>query len=120
MYYILENKQIFSPVKLVKKDSTTGKTVPVQGAQFELLDEDKKPMTMKQHYPAHMEYNIFSTDGSGSFILPEKLPAGVYYFREILPPGGYRLSENPVEFRITEGHNWDEPLEVEFENEPVK
>ena len=120
LYYILENKQIFSPVKLVKKDSTTGKTVPVQGAQFELLDEDKKPMTMKQHYPAHMEYNIFSTDGSGSFILPEKLPAGVYYFREILPPGGYRLSENPVEFRITEGHNWDEPLEVEFENEPVK
>ena len=41
LYYILENKKIFSPVKLVKKDSETEKIIPVAGAVFRLLDKDK-------------------------------------------------------------------------------
>ncbi|MCQ4638718.1 hypothetical protein NE619_18500, partial [Anaerovorax odorimutans] len=36
LYYILENKKIFSPVKLVKKDSETEKIIPVAGAVFRL------------------------------------------------------------------------------------
>lgn len=118
LYYILENKQIFSPVKLVKTDSTTGKTVPAAGAQFELLDEHKNPVTMTVHYPSGTDYDVFSTDDSGSFILPEKLPAGTYYFREIAAPEGYMINEELLEFQILEGHNWDEPLTVEFPDEP--
>lgn len=120
LYYILENKQIFSPVRLVKTDGTTGKTIPVSGAQFELLDKNKNPLTMTAHYPSQTEQSVFSTDESGCFILPEKLPAGTYYFREILPPQGYMLSGELLRFEIREGHDWDEPFEVMFENEPVK
>ena len=34
LYYILEDKTIVSPVCLVKTDSTTGKTIPVTGAEI--------------------------------------------------------------------------------------
>ena len=76
LYYILENKKIFSPVKLVKKDSETEKIIPVAGAVFRLLDKDKKPITMTTHYPNESVYDLFKTDENGSFVLPEKLPAG--------------------------------------------
>ena len=42
LYYILEDKTIVSPVRLVKTDSTTGMTIPVSGVEFELLDVNKE------------------------------------------------------------------------------
>lgn len=120
LHYILENKQILSPVKLVKTDASTGETIPLAGARFQLLDSDMEPVEMKIHYPKETVHSIFSTDESGSFVLPEKLPAGVYYFREVQAPQGYLLSEELLKFEIIEGHDWEEPFAVEFENEPAK
>lgn len=40
LYYILENKKIFSG-KAREKDSETEKIIPVAGAVFRLLDKDK-------------------------------------------------------------------------------
>ena len=90
------------------------------GAEFELLDEEKNPLTMTVHYPSETVCRTFVTDESGGFILPEKLPAGTYYFRETAAPGGYLLNENLLEFRITEGHDWEEPFVAEFEDEPAR
>ena len=98
LYYILENKQVFSPVRLIKKDSTTGNIIPVAGAEFELLDERKNPLSMTVHYPSETVCETFVTDESGGFILPEKLPAGTYYFRETAAPEGYLLNEDLLEF----------------------
>lgn len=120
LYYILENKQVFSPVRLIKKDSTTGNIIPVAGAEFELLDERKNPLSMTVHYPSETVCETFVTDESGGFVLPEKLPAGTYYFRETAAPEGYLLNEDLLEFRITEGHDWEEPLVTEFEDEPAR
>lgn len=119
-YYILENKKIFAPVKLVKKDLETGKIIPLAGARFELLDANKQPIKMKIYYPTMQECLLFQTDESGSFILPEKLPVGSYYFRELVAPEGYAINQQLIPFTISEEHHWEEPFVVEAEDIPLK
>ena len=120
LYYILENKMIFSPVRLVKKDSSTGEVIPVAGVLFRLLNEDKEEITMRSHYPEETVYSVFETDESGSFVLPEKLPAGRYYFQEIRAPQGYVLNKEPIGFTVEKEHDWNDPFTVECENEPAR
>lgn len=50
-YYIIEDKNIVSPLTIVKKDSTTGNVIPVANTEFRLLNEDKEPVTMTTYYP---------------------------------------------------------------------
>lgn len=118
LYYILENKKILSPIRLVKTDSTTGRTIPLAGAEFQLLDANKCPLTMTTWYPDKIVHDSFQTDENGAFILPEKLPAGVYYFRETNAPDGYLLGED-LKFKITEGRNWAEPMTVKYQDAPA-
>lgn len=120
LYYVLENKAVMSPVRLIKKDAVTGKIIPVAGAQFQLLDAEKKPVEMKAYYPSAEKSDVYETDENGSFVLPEKLPAGTYYFREVTAPYGYLLEEELLEFTITEGHDWENPFTVEFEDLPAR
>ena len=61
LYYILEDKRVFSPVRLVKKDAETGEVIPIAGAEFQLLDQDKNPVTMTVHYPQETVYSAFKT-----------------------------------------------------------
>lgn len=120
LYYILENKHIFSPVKLVKKDAETGKIIPIRGASFRLLDKEKNPITMTVYYPSESVYDMFETDENGSFVLPEKLPAGDYYFQEVKAPKGYLKKDGLIPFTISEDHDWDKPFITECENNPAK
>lgn len=119
LYYILEDKRIFSPVRLVKKDIETDEVIPIAESEFQLLDENKNPVTMTIHYPQETVYNTFQTDESGSFILPDRLPAGIYYFQEKQAPKGYVLSKEPLRFEITEDHEWGDPFVVEFADKPA-
>lgn len=120
LYYILEDKRVFSPVRLVKKDAETGEVIPIAGAEFQLLDQDKNPVTMTVHYPQEAVYSTFQTDESGSFVLPDRLPAGIYYFQEKQAPEGYILSKEPVRFEITEDHEWGDPFVAEIADKPAK
>ena len=119
LHYILEDKLIVAPVQLVKADSTTGKTIPLANAEFQLLDSDKKPITMTTYYPKEKVHETFSTDKSGTFSLPEKLPAGIYYFREIKAPSGYLLNGKDIKFEITKAYDWDTPVSVTCEDTPA-
>lgn len=119
LHYILEDKLIVAPVQLVKKDKTTGKTIPLANAEFQLLDSDKKPITMTTYYPKEKVHETFSTDKSGTFSLPEKLPAGIYYFREIKAPSGYLLNHKDIKFEITKAYDWDTPVSVTCEDTPA-
>ncbi len=119
LYYILENTSLTSPVRLVKTDSITGETIPAAGVRFRLLDEKKKELTMTTYYPKKEVHEIFETDEDGSFILPEKLPAGRYFFREVEAPEGYVLSGENIAFTIDANYEWDVPLTVTFPDRPV-
>ena len=118
-YYILEDKLVRAPIMLVKTDADTGKTIPAAGIQFQLLDSEKEPVTMTTYYPKEETVSVFTTDESGSFILPEKLPAGVYYFREVKAPEGYLLSSEDIRFEVSESYDWDEPIIVTAKNAPA-
>lgn len=120
LYYILEDKNILSPLSLVKTDSETGQTIPLANAEFQLLDENKNVITMTTHYPNTEVHETFKTDASGTFTLPDKLKVGTYYFREVNAPEGYLLNDQDVKFEITEAHNWDDPFEVTFSDSPGK
>ena len=116
LFYILEDELILSPVKLVKTDSTTGKTVPLADAEFQLLDENKEPLSLTALGETQ---NTFKTDSTGTFTLPVLLPAGTYYFRELQAPEGYLLSDQDIQFVITDGYDWDsDPIVVAYENTP--
>lgn len=120
LYYILEDKIIIAPVRLVKVDAETGKVLPFANTEFELLDANKNPIELTTHYPNEVVHKTFKTDESGTFTLPEKLPYGVYYFRELNVPEGYVLATEDLKFEITETHDWENPMVVTFGNMPAK
>lgn len=117
--YILEDKTVVSPVQLVKTDSITGMAIPVSGAEFALLDANKKTITMTTYYPEKKVYETFETNENGAFLLPERLPAGEYYFRELRAPEGYLLCKEDIKFTITESYEWDSPLVITFPDAPA-
>jgi uncharacterized surface anchored protein len=120
LYYILEDKNILSPLSLVKTDSETGQTIPLANAEFQILDADHNVITMTTHYPNMEVHDTFKTDASGTFTLPDKLKIGTYYIREVNAPEGYLLDQNEMEIQITEEHDWASPFEIVFSDAPAK
>lgn len=117
--YIVENREIKAAVSVVKKDAASGETIPMAGTKFKLLDQDKNPITMQINYPSRQELEIFETDAYGAFTFPERLGVGTYYLEEVLSPEGY-LKGELLEFQITDGYDWDEPLVLTYMNEAAK
>lgn len=113
-----EDKLIVSPVAVVKKDKTTGNIIPVANTEFRLLDENKKPVTMTTHYPETNVYETFKTNEKGQFTFPEKLKYGTYYLEEVQAPEGY-VKGGLLEFKVTDGATWENPLVIEYDDEPV-
>lgn len=113
-----EDKLIVSPVAVVKKDKTTGNIIPVANTEFRLLDENKKPVTMTTHYPETIVYETFKTNEKGQFTFPEKLKYGTYYLEEVQAPKSY-LKGELLEFKVTDGATWENPLVIEYYDEPV-
>lgn len=104
--YQVENEHILTKVKLVKKDAVSGKIIPAAKAVFQLLDQEKQVIPLKE---------TIETDENGSFTLSQRLKNGIYYFREITAPYGYLKGED-VKFEIAakeseEDKEKDEPEE---------
>lgn len=108
-----EDKLIVSPVSVVKKDKSSGMTIPVKDTEFRILDADKNPITMTTHYPHKEVHETFKTDENGQFTLPEKLKYGTYYLEEVKAPEGY-LKGELLEFKVTKGATWENPLIIEY------
>lgn len=120
-YYIVRNDTVDAPISVQKVDAETGKIIPIAGAKFQVLDEDKNVITMTvSHYPTLIEQDTWETDANGGFMLPETLEYGVYYLREVKAPEGYLLNGEDIKFVVDKEHQWDDPLTVVCEDRPVK
>lgn len=113
-----EDKLIVSPVTVVKKDRRSGNIIPLAGAEFRLLDADRQPVAMTAHYPEIQVCETFKTNEKGQFTFPEKLKYGTYYLEEVQAPRGY-LKGELLEFKVAEGASWENPLVIEFFDEPA-
>ncbi len=120
LYYILRNDTVDAPIQVVKIDETTGNVIPVAGTRFQVLDKEKKPISMTvSHYPSLVEIDTFETDASGSFMLPEKLEYGTYYLHEVQAPEGYLLGGEYIEFVVNREYQWDDPLVIKYADAPA-
>ena len=105
--YLINNREFESYIKVVKKDAETGKTIPLEGAGFQIYDESGNLVTMKYTYPEVTTIDTFYTGAEGYLITPEVLSYGSYTLVEVQAPYGYVLDSTPVSFKVT-GDNSDE------------
>jgi len=99
--YLINNAEFESYVKVVKVDSETGKTIPYEGAGFEIYDSNGQKISMTFAYPTPTTIDTFYTNSEGYLITPEVLPYGEYSLVEVQAPVGYVLDSTPVSFSIT-------------------
>lgn len=123
--YLINNANFESYVKVIKKDSETGKTIPYVGAGFQIYDPDGKLVTMTYTYPTPTTIDTFYTDANGSLITPERLPYGKgYTLVEVQAPYGYVIDRSPVSFDITADTAKEDGgitvVIIEVENKPIR
>ena len=107
--YLINNANFYSYVKVVKIDSTTGKTILCSGIGFHIYDPSGNKVEMTFTYPTVTTIDTFYTDGDGMLITPEKLEYGKgYSLVEVSAPYGYVLNSDPVYFDITEDNSNEE------------
>ena len=99
--YLINNAKFESYIKIVKVDSETGKTIPYEGAGFEIYNADGEKMTMMYSYPSPTAIDVFYTNSEGYLITPEVLPYGEYSLVEVQAPYGYVLDKTPVSFSVS-------------------
>ena len=107
--YLINNANFYSYAKVVKIDSTTGKTIPCSGIGFNIYDPSGNKVEMTFTYPTVTTIDTFYTDSDGMLITPEKLEYGKgYSLVEVSAPYGYVLNSDPVYFDITEDNSTEE------------
>ena len=124
-HYLINNANIESYLKIIKKDTETGKTIPYAGAGFQIYDPDGKLVTMTYTYPTPTTINTFYTDANGSLVTPERLPYGKgYTLVEVQAPYGYVIDRNSVSFDITPDTATEDGgitvVVIEVENKPIR
>ena len=101
--YIINDKIFESYLRVTKVDSETGKTIPYEGAGFQIYDSDHTLITMSVKYPSNITIDTFYTNSEGYLITPEILVYGKgYQLVEVQAPYGYVLDSTPITFDITE------------------
>ena len=99
--YLINNAKFESYIKIVKVDSETGKTIPYEGAGFEIYDSNGQKISMTFSYPTPTTIDTFYTNSEGYLITPEVLPYGEYSLIEVQAPYGYALDKTPVAFSVS-------------------
>ena len=87
-------------LRIVKKDKTTGETVPLAGAEFKIWDiKNSKWLVMNDMYN---DISTFVTNSEGYLFTPKQLYPGDYIVYESKAPEGYYYQD---EWRIPDDSN---------------
>lgn len=116
--FIINNAPITALIDVVKKDATTGKTIPAAGIGFKIKDMATGEFIRQTfNYPTPTELEVFYTDENGTLRLPEALAYGDYQLIEVTVGGaeGYVLDSTPVPFTVD---GTKKVVTVEKHNEP--
>ena len=140
-YLVVNNEQLQTYIKLIKKDLKTGKTVTLSSSTFEIkATEDIVDITTGEIlYPkgqvitqkiGNTFCSSFTTnadnivvpensynsgnDDRGSVTTPLLLPAGSYEITEIKVPEGFLQLEQPINFQIEDIKNLDKNQNGDF------
>ena len=108
--YLINNAEFESYIKVVKVDSETGKTIPYEGAGFEIYNAGGEKIAMTYSYPTPTAIDVFYTNSEGYLITPEVLPYGEYSLVEVQAPYGYALDKTPVAFSVSSENAEEENL----------
>lgn len=100
-----------SAVYVMLVDGETKRTIPEAGVMFDLHAETGKLQILNTYYPEKITYRDFATTEKGTFYLPEKIPQGLYYFRNFTEATGYDLAKD-THFDVDKLYDWPEPLVV--------
>ena len=98
--YILNDAPFKSYIHITKIDAESGKTIPYEGAGFQIFDADNNLV--------NMGVDTFYTNSEGFLITPEMLPYGEYTLVEMQAPFGYILDKTPVSFSVTAANSEEE------------
>lgn len=117
--YIVEDKEIYAALQVVKVDKSTGNVIAASGATFKIVDADGKDVEFTSYSPSKVTFTEFTTDENGQFTLPNKLKYGTYRLVEVKAPEGYLLCD-PIEFTVDQYQDWETPIVLKAEDENAK
>jgi uncharacterized surface anchored protein len=81
-------------IQMAKRDSETEELIPLANAGFKLWDYQTNDWySVRTTYPSPIVHDIFYTDNTGTFTMPEPLSYGRYRWVEVTAPYGY---VNPI------------------------
>lgn len=137
----INNEQLETYIKLIKKDKKTGKFVTASSATFQIkATEDiydrgnnkiiyKKGEIITQKIGSTI-YSTFSTnadnlvipaesynsenDEKGTVVTPLKLEVGSYELIELQEPEGFLIAENPIKFKVEGIRDYDKDQDGDY------
>lgn len=112
--YPEENEGSKSAVYVTLIDGETEKPILEDKVSFDLHSKKSDRLqVLYNYYPVKTQYKKFETTANGTFYLPEKIPQGHYYFRNLTAATGYGKAEN-AEFEVDQYYDWPNPLVVKI------
>ena len=138
---VVNDEQLETYIKLVKKDTKTGKNVSLNSATFQIYatediyDRATGDILHQRGYPIHQKlgattFDSFTTNSDnlivpaksftdrevdkGTVTVPLKLEVGGYEIREISLPDGFLKLEKPIKFRVEGIRDYDLDQDDEF------
>lgn len=117
-YYILNNPTFTSLIRFEKKDTESGKIIPLAGTAVKIRNTNTGEWVVQHiNYPSPIDIDTFVTDATGTLMLPQPLGFGNYELFEQQSPWGYVFDGEPVPF-VVDGSQ--DVVTVEKYNVPQK